>query len=150
MGTADVGGAGRHLGPSSLAPPPLMPRMRDPTKGKGAAPPAVPAEVPQGEESDAALAHWLQQEEQMAETVWRGEDPQSLRTAQKLAVADKECLGVDAATLPIVEDKLSIAERMKRRGGGQPWGIRIIFLTTAGDTSKHSTLHTSPLHLQSQ
>ena len=92
-----------------------MPRMRDPTKGKGAAPPAVPAEVPQGEESDAALAHWLQQEEQMAETVWRGEDPQSLRTAQKLAVANKECLGVDAATLPIVEDKLSIAERMKKK-----------------------------------
>ena len=49
--------------PRPSPPPPPMPRMRDPTKGKGAAPPVVPAEVSQGEESDAALAHWLQQEE---------------------------------------------------------------------------------------
>ena len=97
-------------------PSPLpMPRMRNPTKGKGAALPVVPTEVPQGEESDAAFAHWLQQEVQMAEVVRRGEDPVSLRTAQKLAAAEEEHLGVDAATLSIVEDELLIAKRMKKK-----------------------------------
>ena len=51
----------------------------------------------------------------MAEAVQRGEDPESLRTAQKLAAAEEECLGVDAATLEIVEDELPIAERMKKK-----------------------------------
>ena len=100
--------------------PPPMPRMRDPSKGKGAAPPAppaqpaMPAEVPQGE-SDVAFTCWLQQEKQRAEAVQRGEDPESLQTAQKLAAAEEERLGVDAATLVIMEDELPIAERMKKK-----------------------------------
>ena len=56
-------------------PHPSMPWMRDPTKGKGVAPLAALTEVPLGENPDAALACQLQQEEQKAETVWRGEDP---------------------------------------------------------------------------
>ena len=45
-----------------LSPPP-MPQMRDPTKGKGAVPPAplalpaMPAKAPRGEELDAAFVH---------------------------------------------------------------------------------------------
>ena len=45
----------------------------------------------------------------------KGKDPKSLCTAQKLAAAEKEHLGVDAATLAIVEDKLLLAERMKKK-----------------------------------
>ena len=45
----------------------------------------------------------------------RGEDPESLHAAQKLAAAEEERLGVDAATLAIVEDELPIAERMKKK-----------------------------------
>ena len=56
-------------------PPPPMSRMRDPTKGKGATPLMALTEALLGEDPDAALAHWLQQEEQRAEAVWRGEDP---------------------------------------------------------------------------
>ena len=51
----------------------------------------------------------------MAEAVRRGEDPKSLHTAQRLAVAEEERLGVDVATLAIVEDKLPIAKRMKKK-----------------------------------
>ena len=92
-----------------------MPRMRDLTKGKGAVLLAVPAEAPQGEVSDAAFTHWLQQEVQRAEAVRRGEDPKSLCTAQKLAVAEEEYLGVDTATLAIMEDELPIAKRIKKK-----------------------------------
>ena len=46
--------------------------IRDPTKGKGKAPQAVPIELLLGENPDAALTHRLQQEEQIAEAAWRG------------------------------------------------------------------------------
>ena len=95
--------------------PPPMPKMRVPTKSKGAAPPAAPTEVLLGEDPDAALAHWMQQEEQMAEAVRRRKYPESLSTAQRLAIAEEECLGIDATTLAIMEDKLPITKRMKRK-----------------------------------
>ena len=101
--------------------PPPMPWMRDPSKDKGVAPPAppappaMPAEVLWGGESDAAFACWLQQEEQRTEALQRGEDPEFFCAAQKLVVAEEERLEVDAATLAIVEDKLPIAERMKKK-----------------------------------
>ena len=87
MGKADVGGTGKQLGPSSLYPP--KPSMRDPIKGKWSAPPAVSTEVLLEEDPDVALAQWLPQEKQMAEAVWRGEDPKSLLTAQRLAIAQE-------------------------------------------------------------
>ena len=43
-------------------PPHPMAWMRDPTKGKGEAPPVAPIEVPLGEDPDVALAQWLQHE----------------------------------------------------------------------------------------
>ena len=49
------------------------------------------------------------------EAVRRGEDPESLCAAQKLAAAEEKRLGVDAATLVIMEDKLPITERMKKK-----------------------------------
>ena len=54
-------------------------------------------------------------EEQRVEAVRRGEDPESIRTAQKLAAAKEEHLGVDTDTLAIVEDELPIAERMEKK-----------------------------------
>ena len=51
----------------------------------------------------------------MADAVQRGKDPESLHTAQRLAAAEEECLGVDAATLAIMEDKLPISEKMKKK-----------------------------------
>ena len=75
----------------------------------------MPAEAPQGEESDAASTRWLQQEEQRAEAVQRGEDPKFLCTAQKSAAAKEERLGVDAATLAIMEDELPIAKKIKKK-----------------------------------
>ena len=71
-------------------------------------------ETPQGE-SDAAFAHQLQQEEQRAEAVRRGEDAKSLCTDQKLAAVEEEQLGVDPAILVIVEDEPPTAERMKKK-----------------------------------
>ena len=41
----------------------------------------------------------------------RGEDPESLHTVQKLAVTKEEHLGLDVATLAIMEDELPIAKR---------------------------------------
>ena len=49
------------------------------------------------------------------EAVRREEDPKSLSTAQKLAAVEEERLGVDAATLAIMEDELPIAKRIKKR-----------------------------------
>ena len=45
----------------------------------------------------------------------RGEDPESLCTAQRLAAVEEERLGVDTATLAIMEDKLPIAKKMKKK-----------------------------------
>ena len=45
----------------------------------------------------------------------KGEDPKFLCTAQKLATAKEEHLGVDTATLAIMEDKLPIAKKMKKK-----------------------------------
>ena len=46
----------------------------------------------------------------MVKAVVRGEDPESLHTAQALTVAEEKHLGVDAATLAIMEDELLISE----------------------------------------
>ena len=97
-----------------LSPPP-MPRMRDLTKGKGVALPAAPTEILLGENPDAALARRLQQEEQIAEAVWSREDPKFLCTAQRLAAAEEEHLGVDTTTLVIVENEIPIAKRMEKK-----------------------------------
>ena len=50
----------------------------------------------------------------MAEAVQRGEDLESRCTAQRLTVAEEEHLGVDMATLVIMEDEIIISERMKK------------------------------------
>ena len=42
--------------PRPPPPPTPVPWIRDPTKGKGAAPPVVPTEVPLEEDLDAAFA----------------------------------------------------------------------------------------------
>ena len=51
----------------------------------------------------------------MAEAVQSGEDPKSLRTAQRLAAAEEEHLGVDTTTLVIVENEIPIAKRMEKK-----------------------------------
>ena len=51
----------------------------------------------------------------MSEAVWRGKDPESLRTAQRLATAKEEHLDIDVATLAIMEDKLPISKRMNKK-----------------------------------
>ena len=51
----------------------------------------------------------------MAEGVRRGEDPKSFCKAQRLAMVEEEHLGVDVATLAIMEDELLIAKRMKKK-----------------------------------
>ena len=51
----------------------------------------------------------------MAEAMWRGEDSESLCTAQRLPAAEEECLGVDMVILAIVEDKLLIIKKIKKR-----------------------------------
>ena len=92
-----------------------MPWMRDPIKGKGAAMPMVPTGVLLGENPDTAFTPQMQKEEQMAEAVWKVEDPESLHAAQMLAVSEEERLSMDMATMAIVEDKRPISKRMKKK-----------------------------------
>ena len=107
-------GVPKHRLEPCLSCPP-MPWIRDPVKSKGAVPPAVSAEILLGEGLDAALAWWLQQEKQITEALWRGEDHKFLCAAQRLAPAEEERLGVDAATLAIVEDKPPITKQIKKK-----------------------------------
>ena len=51
----------------------------------------------------------------MAEDVRRGEDPESLHEAQRLAVAEEERLVMDVTILTIIKDELPIAEQMKEK-----------------------------------
>ena len=43
------------------------------------------------------------------------EDPESLHTTQTLAFTEKECLGVDAAILKMMQDEILITEQTKKR-----------------------------------
>ena len=51
----------------------------------------------------------------MAEAVQMGEDLKFLSTAQRLAAAKEEQLGVDTATLVILKDELPTTEQMKKK-----------------------------------
>ena len=83
--------------------------MRYSVKGKGEAPPEAPIAELLEEYPDAALTWWLQQEEHMAEPMPKGEDPESLCTAQRLAAAEEEKLGMEGDTLAIIENELPVA-----------------------------------------
>ena len=72
VGTADVEGSGKHAGTSSFPHGNALDERSN--QRQGAALPVEPTEALLGEDPDAALAHWLQQEEQITEAVQRGED----------------------------------------------------------------------------
>ena len=94
---------------------PQMLWMKDPVKHKRVAPLAAPTAIPLGDYLDTAFAEQLHEEEQMVGAVWKGKDPKSLCTAQMLVVAKEESLGVNVATVTIMEYELPIAIQMKKK-----------------------------------